>query len=86
MKSAFSAALLFTAAIMTLPACSKRDREEVKKTKDGSETFVYVKPDLKKYAKKSSAPSPSSTVESTDAASKPDTRSDSRSSSGEPKE
>lgn len=52
MKSAFSAALLFTAAIMTLPACSKRDREEIKKTSDGSETFKYVPRDPNKFIKK----------------------------------
>jgi len=51
MKSAFSAALLCTAAIMTLPACSKRDREEVKKTSDGSETFKYVPRDPNKFIK-----------------------------------
>lgn len=52
MKYALSAAILIATAILSLPGCGKRDREEAKKTSDGSDTFVYVKPDLKKYAKK----------------------------------
>lgn len=64
MKFTHSAVLLVAAATLGLTACGERDREEAKKASDGSDTFVYVKPDLKKYAKKppteeTSAPSSS---------------------------
>lgn len=52
MKYALSAALLMAAMVMTLPSCSKRDREEAKKTSDGSETFKYVPRDPSRYIKK----------------------------------
>jgi len=53
MKFLDSTVLLMAAVALGLTACGQRDREEAKKTSDGSDTFVYVKPDLKKYAKKS---------------------------------
>lgn len=54
MKFLHSTVLLMAAVALGLTACGQRDREEANKTSDGSDTFVYVKPDLKKYAKKSS--------------------------------
>lgn len=65
MKFQHSAALLIAATILSLPGCGKRDREEAKKASDGSDTFVYVKPDLKKYAKKAPPPEVASDASAT---------------------
>lgn len=56
MKTQHPAVVIMAVVLLSLSACSKRDRDEAKKTSDGSDTFVYVKPDLKKYAKKMPAP------------------------------
>lgn len=51
MKFRYSAALFVAAAVIST-GCGERDREEAKKTKDGLDTFVYLKPDLKKHAER----------------------------------
>jgi type IV secretory pathway VirB10-like protein len=56
MKTQHPAVVIMAVVILSLSACSKRDRDEAKKTSDGTETFVYVKPDLKKYSIKTPPP------------------------------
>jgi len=57
MKFAHSTVILIAATILSLPGCGKRDRDEAKKTGDGTETFKYVPRDPSKFMKKSPAES-----------------------------
>ena len=55
MKFLDSTVLLMAAVALGLTACGQRDREEAKKTSDGSETFKYVPRDPSKYIKRTPA-------------------------------
>jgi hypothetical protein len=55
MKTQHPAVVIMAVVILSLSACSKRDRDEAKKTGDGTETFRYVPRDPSKFMKKSPA-------------------------------